>query len=138
MIIEPPPIRLAITNDPIGGFDSSFCSTAFQGESMDYTDSEQGQYDLLEAEHAANEQRQMEDLIKEYRDVRERMLSATVAAFPAGARVQPKGTTSGNWGATVRDIDKHHRKNLSPDMVFLDWDNGNKFAVCIDEIERVR
>jgi DNA adenine methylase len=28
MIIEPPPIRLDITNDTIGGFDSSFCSPA--------------------------------------------------------------------------------------------------------------
>ena len=34
MIIEPPPIRLAITNDTIGGFDSSFCSPAFKELSM--------------------------------------------------------------------------------------------------------
>lgn len=33
MIIEPPPIRLAITNDTIGGFDSSFCYGAFMGVS---------------------------------------------------------------------------------------------------------
>lgn len=66
------------------------------------------------------------------------MLAETLSKFPPGARVQPIGTTTGNWGATVRAIDEHHRKELAADMVFLDWDNGNKFAVRIDEIERLR
>lgn len=70
-----------------------------------------------------------------YRSIREQMLSITQAKFPPGTRVQPIGTTTGNWGATVREIDEYHRRELSADMVFLDWDNGNKFAVKIDEIE---
>jgi hypothetical protein len=65
------------------------------------------------------------------------MLEATIREFPPGTRVQPIGTTTGKWGATVSEIDEHHRRELSADMVFLDWDNGNKFAVNIDEIERL-
>jgi hypothetical protein len=34
VIIEPPPIRLAITKDTIGGFDSSHCSTAIYEKTM--------------------------------------------------------------------------------------------------------
>lgn len=78
-----------------------------------------------------------QDTINAYRLARESMLAETVKSFPAGTRVQPVGTTTGNWGATVLDIDDHHRRDLSADMVFLSWDNGNKFAVRIDEIERI-
>ena len=72
-----------------------------------------------------------------YRSIREQMLSITQTKFPDGTRVQPIGTTTGNWGATVRAIDEHHRRELAADMVFLDWDNGNKFPVKIDEIEAI-
>lgn len=73
--------------------------------------------------------------IESYRQARDAMIEMTAAAFPPGTRVQPIGTTTGNWGATVRKIDQHHRRELSADMVFLDWDNGNKFPCKIDEIE---
>lgn len=70
-----------------------------------------------------------------YRSARERMLAVTMKQFPAGSRVQPVGTTTGNWGATVRELKNYDRLQLSADMVWLDWDNGNKFAMRIDEIE---
>lgn len=72
-----------------------------------------------------------------YEIARQAMLDETLSMFPAGSRVQPTGTTSGNWGATVRKIDDFHRRELSADMVFLDWDNGNKFPVSVTSIERI-
>lgn len=80
---------------------------------------------------------QVEDIdLNAYRIVRDETLKITQAKFPPGTRVRPIGTTTGNWGATVRQIDHHHRRELAADMVFLDWDNGNQFPVKIDEIER--
>lgn len=72
-----------------------------------------------------------------YRVAREKMLEVTMREFPEGTRVQPIGVKTGNWGATVRKIDEFERRAMSADMVFLDWDNGNKFAVRIDEIEKI-
>jgi len=72
-----------------------------------------------------------------YTEARKQMLAETEQRFPPGSRVRPVGTTTGNWGATVRELDEHHRRDLSADMVFLDWDNGNKFAVPIDDIELI-
>ena len=77
-------------------------------------------------------------LLMLYRTCRSEMQESVAKLFPPGSRVQPIGTTTGNWGATVRDIDTYHRRDLSADMVFLDWDNGNKFAVRVDEIELIK
>lgn len=75
------------------------------------------------------------DLIDRYRAVRDQMLAHANAKFPPGTRVQPVGVTTGNWGATVVALDECDRRRMSADTVFLDWDNGNKFSVPIDEIE---
>ena len=74
--------------------------------------------------------------LQSYLEAREKMLAETMRLFPPGTRVQPVGVTAESWGATVRKIDEHHRREMSADCVFLDWDNGNKFAVRISEIER--
>lgn len=79
---------------------------------------------------------EIKNAVSNYAAERDRMLAFTNELFPPGTRVQPIGTTTGNWGATVRDIDEHDRRALSADMVLLDWDNGNKFPVSIAEIER--
>lgn len=74
----------------------------------------------------------------DYAKAREAMLAITMAQFPPGTRVRPIGVTTGRWGATVRKLDEYDRRALAADMVFLDWDNGNRFAVSIGEIEAIR
>lgn len=105
---------------------------------MDYTDSEQGQYEMEMAERDEKDRQDTESMLAEYREVRDRMLATTELLFPAGARVCPVGNQSPKWHATVREVDKYHRRDMSADMVFVDWDNGNRFSIKIDEIERVR
>jgi len=75
------------------------------------------------------------DLIAEYRAARSRLLARVEKLFPAGSRVQPIGVTTGNWGATVEALPSADRLRISADMVYLAWDNGNRFATAIDEIE---
>lgn len=76
--------------------------------------------------------------MEEYQKAREAMLAITMAKFPPGTRVRPIGVTTGRWGATVRELGEYERRALAADMVILDWDNGNRFAVSIEEIEAIK
>ena len=105
---------------------------------MDYTDSEEGRYAMMHAEQDAKDEHDIETMIADYREVRGRMLALTESLFPAGCRVAPVGCKSDKWHGTVRELDKYSRRDRSADSVCVDWDNGNKYAVPVDEIERVR
>ena len=105
---------------------------------MDYTDSEEGQYAMMQAAQDAKDQHDIETMIADYREVRGRMLALTESLFPAGTRVAPLGCRSDKWHGTVRQLDKHSRRDRSADSVLVDWDNDTKYAVPIDEIEHVR
>lgn len=76
-----------------------------------------------------------DELIKDYREARARLLERVDQLFPARTRVKAIGGRNGKWGATVRALEQVDRVRISADMVWLDWDNGNKFATSIDEIE---
>lgn len=105
---------------------------------MDYTDSEEGQYAIMQAEQDAKDQRDIETMLADYREVRGRMLVLTESLFPAGRRVAPIGCKQEKWRGTVRDLSKHKRRDLAADSVWIDWDNGNSHPVTIDEIEHVQ
>jgi len=94
----------------------------------------------MPSKHAIREHRPMptiDELLKAYREARQRLLAHVEQKFPGGSRVQPIGTTTGNWGATVQSLEDVDRVRISADMVYLHWDNGNRFATAIDEIERL-
>jgi len=77
-------------------------------------------------------------MIQEFRDMQVRVREAVEEAFPNGARVWPIGVTTGNWGGTVQHLEGHERRATAAHMVFVHWDNGNKYCVALDEIERVK
>lgn len=72
------------------------------------------------------ELRERQKLVRDFVDV----------AFPAGARVWPIGVKTGNWGGTVERLDAVDRVSMAADYVLVSWDNGNRYAVPFDEIER--
>lgn len=105
---------------------------------MDYTESEEGQHAITQAEQDEKGQSDTEAMLAEYREVRERMVALTQILFPDGARICPIGCKAPNWRGTVRALDEFGRRDKSADTVWVDWDNGNKHQVKIDEIELVR
>lgn len=70
------------------------------------------------------------------REEQQRVRIAVDAAFPPGTRVWPVGVTTGNWGGTVAKRGENDRRRTAADFVFVEWDNGNRYAVAVDEIER--
>jgi hypothetical protein len=70
-----------------------------------------------------------------YRNARDAMLASVEGQFPARSRVRVKGTTTATWIGTVKMLQLSDRRSYSADMVFVDWDDGNKFAIAVDEIE---
>lgn len=86
----------------------------------------------------AKDQHNIEIMISHHRVVRGQMLALTESLFPAGTRVAPLGCRSFSWRGTVRQLDKYARRDLPADLVWVDWDNGNKHSAPINEIEHVR
>ena len=75
------------------------------------------------------------ELVAKYREAREALIKEVEKMFPPHQRCWPVGATTGNWGSYVRREDHFSRRELSADMVYLIWDNGNRFPQKIDEIE---
>lgn len=73
--------------------------------------------------------------MEEYQKLHARVREMSDLAFPPGSRVCPIGVTTGNWGGTVWELDEYMRRTMAADVVFVHWDNGNKYAVPIDDIE---
>ena len=67
--------------------------------------------------------------LAQYRALKLEIEAIVQGLFPVGSRVQPIGTTTGNWGATSGRI--------RGDEVWLVWDNGNLFFTPVDEIEHL-
>lgn len=77
----------------------------------------------------------IKELLAAYREARAKLLSET---FANGSVVRAKGTTSLEWVGVVRGMSAPDRRATSADMVFVEWVNGNRYPVPVDEIELKR
>lgn len=77
------------------------------------------------------------DLLATYREIGDQLIDLVAAAFPPGCRVRPPGVTSPNWIGSVETLEGYDRKAMAADLVWVVWDNGNRYAVRVDELERV-
>ena len=105
---------------------------------MDYTDSEQGQYEMMRAEQDAKDDQDAKALIAEYRELRARIELLVDIIMPAGSEVRPVGCTSPAWRGIVRRLKDWQVRDGAADTVFVDWSNGNSQRIKVDEIEIVR
>ena len=71
-----------------------------------------------------------------FRTRQEEMRALVDLAFPPDSRVWPIGVKTGNWGGTVMRLSGLDRRAMAADYVCVAWDNGNRYAVPCDDIER--
>lgn len=105
---------------------------------MDYTNSEEGQRAMMQAEQDAKNDQDAKDLIAEYRELRSRVESLVDTIIPGGSEVRPVGCTSPAWQGIVRRLKDWEVRNGAADTVWVDWSNGNSHRVKVDEIEIIQ
>lgn len=79
----------------------------------------------------------LKQVIDDYRAARDAMLAAVPKSLVPGARVKIAGVKSDNWNATVMKVDGPDLRSTPADMVWLKFDDGNRFPVAIDELELI-
>ena len=105
---------------------------------MDYTDSEEGQYAMMQAQQEAQSEQEAKELLESYRELRTRVESLVDTIMPSGSEVRPVGCTSPAWRGIVRRLKEWQVRDGAADTVWVDWSNGNSHRVKVDEIEIVR
>ena len=78
----------------------------------------------------------MKELLEVYRQAKLDTKKAVAKEFPVGTRVRPVGVTAANCRGTVNSMSEQNRRQLAADHILVAWDDGYRFSVAVDSIER--